>query len=53
MFTTIRENHDLFEQVRQIHADIVTHARQRRLVTELTQRLQKHKPNIKQEVLEQ
>ena len=36
VITTIRENRDLFQQVREAHADIVMLASQRRLVTELT-----------------
>ena len=49
LVTAIRENPDLFQQVREMHADIVMLARQRRLITELKQRLEKHKPDIKQE----
>ncbi len=54
VIATIRENPDLFQQVREMHADIVMLARQRRLVTELRQRLERHKPpNIKQQEREQ
>lgn len=49
LVNTIQENPDLLLQVREIHADIVRLAAQRRLITELNQQLTKHKPNITQE----
>ena len=52
VIVTLREFPDLFQEVREMHADIVMLARQRRLITELKQRLEKHKPNIKQEETE-
>jgi len=53
LVNTIQENPDLFLQIREIHADIVMLARQRRLVNGLKQRLERHKPNIRQEETEQ
>ena len=52
LVNTVQENPDLLLQVREIHADIVRLTRQRRLVNELKQRLEKRKPNIKQEETE-
>jgi hypothetical protein len=52
VITTIRNDYALFMRVREVHADIVMLASQRRLVNGLTQRLTKHKPNIKKEETE-
>ena len=54
VITTMRENPDLFERVREVlHPDIVVLTSQRRRINELKQRLEKHKPNTKQEETEQ